>query len=89
MAPVIVVEFYGIARLRSGVASLRVTAETVRQALDAVQRLCPGLGCLLGEDGRIHSAYLISVNGRHFTAELSRSLESGDHLVILGADAGG
>lgn len=83
------IEFYGLARLRSGTPSLEVCADTLRQALEAVQRACPALGSLIGNDGRIHPAYLVSINGREFVADLSRSLQTGDHVLILGADAGG
>ncbi len=83
------IEFYGVARLRSGTPSLEVHADTLRQALEAVQRACPALDPLIGDDGRIHPAYLVSINGREFVTDLSRFLQTGDHVLILGADAGG
>lgn len=89
MATEVVVEFYGVARLRSGTPSLAVHAATLRQALEAVQRHCPDLPSLIGEAGKIHPGYLISVNGREFVADPDRPLEAGDRVLILGADAGG
>jgi molybdopterin converting factor small subunit len=85
----VVVEFYGVARLRAGRELLLVKAETVRDALQATVHACPELVGLLSSLGELHPQYLISVNGQRFLNELDRSLTDGDQVLLLGADSGG
>jgi molybdopterin converting factor small subunit len=77
------VEFYGLARLRAGVAEVNVAAATVREAIEAAERET-GLRVIVSPE-----LYLVSVNGDHFTTDLDEPLADGDGLLILGADAGG
>lgn len=81
------VEFYGLARLRAGVAELAVEAGTVREALAAAQAACPGLRVL--RDNRVSPEYLVSVGGTRFTADPDEPLADSDTVLVLGADAGG
>jgi molybdopterin converting factor small subunit len=81
------VEFYGLARLRAGVAELAADAATVRAALEAAAAACPGLNPL--RDGRVSPEYLVSVGGGRFVTDPDTPLTDGDSLVVLGADAGG
>jgi hypothetical protein len=89
LGPSIIVEFYGIPRLRAERAELSVPPGTVSEALAAVQQACPGLTDLVDCDGRLKVQYLISINGREFGPSLDRPLHSGDRLLLLSADAGG
>ncbi|HJZ56787.1 MAG TPA: hypothetical protein VKE74_17600 [Gemmataceae bacterium] len=79
------VEFYGLARLRAGVAELAVEAGTVRAALEAVQAAYPQLRVL--SDTGLSPEFLLSLGGERFTTDLNEPLCG--PLLILGADAGG
>lgn len=85
--PLIVVEFYGLARQRAGRAELQIEAATIGAALAATDAACPNLHAL--HDNRLSPEYRLSVGGKFFTENLSESLQEGDALLILGADAGG
>jgi molybdopterin converting factor small subunit len=85
--PRVRVEFYGLARLRAGVAELAVDAETVKAALTAASAACPGLRVMNGTG--VSPEFLVSLNGVKFVPELDEPLSGGESLLILGADAGG
>lgn len=87
--PVITVEFYGIPRQRAGRERLTLTAGTVGELLAGVVRQCPGLGGVVGPDGRLAPHYLLSVNGTRFVHAPQQPLQTGDQVLILSADAGG
>jgi molybdopterin converting factor small subunit len=84
----IVVEFYGIPRLKAGVRQLHVSAATVAEALAAVAQQCPSLSEVV-QAGRIAPQYLLSINGRRFSEDLLQPLAPHDQLILLSADAGG
>lgn len=85
----VVVEFFGVPRRRAGRAELRVPVGPARAALDEVARHCPRLADLVDADGRLSPHYLLSLDGQAFVTDLDVALQSGDHLLILSADAGG
>jgi molybdopterin converting factor small subunit len=85
----VTVEFLGVARLRAGRPSIRVEAETLRTALQAVAQRIPALADLLGPTGQVDSRYLVSLGGRQFATDLDHSLRDGDCVLLLGADSGG
>ena len=85
----VIVEFYGIPRQRAGRAELSCPPGTVRDLLLEVERICPKLHGLLAANGRLAPQYLLSLDGRRFTADLGESVRAGDRLVLLSADAGG
>lgn len=80
------VEFYGLARLRAGVAELTVQAATVRAALEAIQVACPQLQVLRGT--AVSPEFLVSVDGGRFVTDPDTPLVGGS-LLVLGADVGG
>ena len=88
-ASAILVEFYGVARLRAGRETLDVAAGTVAEVLATVQQACPGLSELLQPDGRLAKHFMLSVNGNGFVNDVQQRLNSGDHVLLLSADAGG
>jgi molybdopterin converting factor small subunit len=88
-AALVTVEFFGIPRQRAGRAELEVRADTVTDALAAVERACPRLGGLRQADGRISPHFLVSVNGDGFVTDPGRPVQAGDHVLLLSADAGG
>jgi molybdopterin converting factor small subunit len=85
----VIVEFYGVPRLRAGRASVRVSASNVGEAIGALRRECPALdGTVL--DGRgVHPAYRLSLNGERFVTDPDTPLLEGDALLLLSADVGG
>ncbi len=85
----VTVEFYGVPRLRAGRAELAVAAGTVAEVLAAVEQSCPGLVGLVGPGGRVDPHYLLSLDGRRFVTDWQESLEAGERLLLLSADAGG
>lgn len=84
----IIVEFFGVPRMRAGRADLRVSARTIAEALAVVAHECPGLSDLV-QEGRLAKPYLLSINGRRFQANLDQALSNNDQLLLLSADAGG
>lgn len=85
----VVIELYGLPRLRAGRGEVAVTAATVREALRELGRECPALAGLMEADGRLGRQYLLSIDGREFVADLDRPLRADERLVLLTADAGG
>jgi len=88
-APQVMVEFYGVPRHKAGRAQLSVRARTIGEMLLAVQESCPGLAGIVQADGRMAPHYLLSIDGRQFTANASDRLTAGARVLILSADAGG
>lgn len=85
----VIIEFFGVPRLRAGCAELLVPLGTVGETLARVEHACPGLRGLVQADGRLAPHYLLSVNGCQFVSDVSRVLQPGDRLLLLSADAGG
>jgi len=85
----VIVEFFGIPRLRAGRAELAVAPGSVADVLAQVRSRCPGLSDLLTPEGRLSPHYLLSLDGSCFLKDLTRKLGAGERLVLLSADAGG
>jgi hypothetical protein len=85
----VTLEFFGVPRLRAGLAELEVEATTAAEALTAAERLCPGLGGLVLPAGRLAPHCLLSLDGRRFLTDLAERLPPGARLLLLSADAGG
>jgi hypothetical protein len=84
----VIVEFYGVPRLRAGRAELPVPPGTVAEVLAAVETACPGLLGLV-EGGRLLPHYLLSLDGQQFVMDLEEQVPAGARLLLLSADAGG
>ena len=87
----IVVELFGVPRLRAGTGRLTVEAGTLSDALEALARACPALdGHVVARGpGRVLPYYQVSLNGERFLTDPATSLADGDVLLLLAADAGG
>ena len=85
----VIVEFFGVPRLRAGRAELAVPAGTAAEVLAAVERTCPGLAGLRRPDGRVAPHYLLSLDGREFVTDPAHPLAPGTRLLLLSADLGG
>jgi sulfur-carrier protein len=87
--PSVIVEFFGMPRVRAGRAELTVSAATAGDALAAVTAACPALASVRQPDGKLAPQYLLSMDGERFVTDLAEALRSGDRLLLLSADAGG
>jgi hypothetical protein len=85
----VVIELYGVPRLRAGRGEVSVRAATVAEALRALEVTCPALAGLVRPDGRPAPHYLLSLDGSQFLDDPDRALRPGQRLVLLSADAGG
>lgn len=89
----VTVEFFGIARQRAGRTRIVVCRglESTRLGdvlLAAAERLPELAGeCLDGS--RPQDGYLANINARRFTTDPDTPIRSGDHVLLLAADAGG
>jgi molybdopterin converting factor small subunit len=86
------VEFYGVPRLRAGVASLEIplSAESIKlgEALHDIAGRFAGLATEIGEDG-LQPTCVANINGNRFVSDTAEPLRDGDVLLIMSADAGG
>jgi len=88
-AGAVIVEFFGIPRLRAGHVELAVAPGRVMDVLAELRARCPGLSDLLTHEGRLSPHYLLSLDGGEFLLDLRRELTSGQRILLLSADAGG
>jgi molybdopterin converting factor small subunit len=79
----IVAEFFGVARLRTGVALWETTADTLGALVAQLQIQYPDLAPLLDQH------ILLNINGERFTRDLTHTLQDADHVLVMGADIGG
>lgn len=85
----VTIELFGIPRRRAGVEQLNVDAARLDEALQAAIEACPRLRECLTPDGRLRAGYLVNLNGRMFTTDVSSALQEGDRVILLSADVGG
>ncbi len=81
----VVVELFGIPRLRAKRASLTLPPGRVDDILSGIIAACPALADLREQPGR----YLLSLDGQRFLGDPEEWLPSGTRLLVLSADAGG
>lgn len=82
------VEFFGVPRLRAGVAAVTVGAGPLRAVLAAAGRACPGVAGLI-PGGRPGPHVLVSLDGERFVTDPDEMIPAGTRLLLLSADAGG
>lgn len=83
------VEFFGIPRLRAGVASTTAEGNCLGDVLAELSCRFPLLAetCI---DGRtLRSGYTINLNGQRFVSDPELPLSEGDAVMLLSIDAGG
>lgn len=85
----VMIELYGVPRLRAARRELAVQAANVAEALAVLERECPALTGSVLVGGRLLPAYRVSLNGRSFVTDPATRLAPGDSLVVIAADAGG
>lgn len=91
----VLVEFYGIPRLRAGQAVLELSCNPQGQALTLLDVFCDVADQLpdfaqhcLNENG-LRDGYIANLNGRRFVSDPTTPISDGECLLILSADAGG
>jgi sulfur-carrier protein len=85
----VIIELYGVARLRAGREAIEVAARSLGDALLALGAACPALEPLVVAGGRLGPGWLVALNGAQITADAETPLGDGDVVVLVSADAGG
>ena len=75
----VIVELFGVARHRAGMAELSVRGATIGDLLMSVATACPNLSDLVTPDGLLSRQYLVSIDGRRFVADLAETLPANAH----------
>lgn len=89
--PIVVVELYGVPRLRAERDRAIINAATVHGVVKGLARECPALVGPVIADDRLHPAYRFCLEGREFLhPDLTvEAVKAGSTLILLAADAGG
>lgn len=91
----VLVEFYGIPRLRAGRATLELHwgAElktiTLADVLRDLANQLPAFARHCLEDNALGKGYIANLNGHRFVSDPATPISDGASLLILSADAGG
>jgi len=83
------VEFFGIPRKLTGVASVNLQAETLLEVLNQLHRLYPEFGLTCLDHNTLKPGFIININGTTFTKASHHRLNYDDDILILSSDAGG
>lgn len=88
------VEFYGVARLRAGVAELSMPMEkgqgsSLKQVLNSIAESLPPFGSDCLDQGALRREFTANLDGQQFIREPNHKIPDGSTLLILSADAGG
>ncbi len=87
------IEFYGIVRQRVGQAvweaNIVEDAISLREIFRQLERQFPALAGDCLQDGRLTADYLVSLDGNTFVTDPDLSVQPGQTVLILSADAGG
>jgi molybdopterin-guanine dinucleotide biosynthesis protein A/molybdopterin converting factor small subunit len=87
--PSVTVEFYDVARLRAGVASIEVEAATVGEALREAAARIPALVPEVIREGRLVEHWRANVDGESFVDDPATPLRPESSVLLLSAQAGG
>jgi len=85
----VVIELYGIPRLRAQRTEVTVDADNLATAIRALGQACPALRPSVVDGEALTAQYRVALTGEHFTSDGSLPLDDGDVLVIVSAQAGG
>jgi len=88
------VEFYGVARLRVGVAELSLPIAkgqgvALKQVLSSIAETLPPFGNDCLERGSLRREFTANLDGQRFIREPDQKIPDGSTLLILSTDAGG
>jgi molybdopterin-guanine dinucleotide biosynthesis protein A len=87
--PSVVVEFYGVPRLRAGLSRLEVSARSLGDALTELGHTCPALLGTILNGREVLPEYAVNLNGEQFIRDPATPLHEGDSLILLSVDVGG
>lgn len=83
------VEFFGIPRVRAGVARAEAVGETLGEVLlDLTQRF-PALAETCIQGGELREGFTVNLGGERFTRDSATLLEQNQTLLLMSLDAGG
>ena len=85
----VVVEFFGVARARAGVAECQVAGGRFREVICELSDRFPAWAEQCAEPDRLRRGYIANLNGQRFLNDPDTLIQPGDHLLILSADVGG
>ena len=87
------VEFFGVPRLRAGVASIAVLEErreaTLAEVLTATCRQLPDFEEACVDQQQLRDGYVVSLAGQQFVRDPQTRILEGQAVLIMSADAGG
>lgn len=84
------IEFFGIAREKTGVPTANVNAKSLGDAIDELAALYPLFGqACLNEHNHLLAEYIACIGTDQFTRDRSHPLKENDTVLLLSADAGG
>lgn len=85
----ITVEFFGLARSRTGTDAIELSATTLADIVQELVRQYPALAESCFRDGQLGDSWLFNLNGQQFTRDTDTRLDDGDSIMLMSADAGG
>ena len=85
----VVVELYGLPRLRAGAERCELPAGPLHALLGALAGALPGLVPDIIRDGRLTEHALIAIDGRDLLIDPSTMMGDGAVLVLISAQSGG
>jgi molybdopterin-guanine dinucleotide biosynthesis protein A len=87
--PSVMVEFFGVPRLRAGLPGLEVRAGNLGDALLELGHACPALLGTVLNGREVLAEYAVNLNGEQFIRDPATPLHKGDSLILLSIDVGG
>ncbi len=85
----VVVELYGLPRLRAGAERCELPAGPLRVLLAGLAAALPGLVPDILRDGRLTEHALLAVDGRDLLVDPDAVIADGAVLVLISAQSGG
>lgn len=85
----VVVELYGLPRLRAGAERIELAAGRLEVLLAALALALPGLVPDIIADGQLTEHALIAIDGRSLIVDPVAEIPDGAVLVMISAQAGG
>ena len=85
----VVVELYGLPRLRGGAERVELAAGRLDGLLTALARVLPGLVPDIIADGKLTEHALVAIDGRSLLVDPPAEIPDGAVLVMISAQAGG
>ncbi len=85
----VVVELYGLPRLRAGAERIELAAGRLEVLLAALALALPGLVPDIIADGQLTEHALVAIDGRSLIVDPGAEIPDGAVLVMISAQAGG